>query len=245
MIFNNLLKIILIIFSVLYVGLEVLKYDLEALALSGVLILLLAYYYTRTVKKTNLIFFWFLIINGIAHVLDFLSFYIPIYEGDIDYLYYPISILYIVSYVFLIVLLSKTLSLKKILSKYYITIGVLLVLNVFSVTLISETTAYALTQGENIIEFIYSAVVMFLLSIALINYMEKSDNKSMLFLVASIFIFFSEMIQLAYIYIADTTALAAFYSSTMVLGFLCFYIQSQFGFSDQKDYYSGDKKISI
>ena len=241
MLMNNLFKIILILSSIVYVGLEVLKYDLEAVGLAAFIVFLLAYYYVRTVKNYEKLFLWFLLTNGIAHFLDFLSWYLPLDASDFSLSYYPISILYISSYALLIILLCKTLNLKTTLSQFYITIGVLLALNIFSVTLISETTGAELTQGEYITEFIYSAVVMLLLSVALINYMHKTDNKSMLFLVASICVFFSEMIQLAYIHISDTMALAAFYSITMVLAFGLYYIQSRLEFAEQVDFFSGDK----
>jgi hypothetical protein len=68
---------------------------------------------------------------------------------------------------------------------------------------------------------------MILLSVALINYMYRNDNKSMLFLIASIFIVFSEIIQLAYYYILPDNNLSFVYSLFFIIAMLFFYLQSQ------------------
>jgi len=240
MVLNTLIRIILILGSAFYVVLQILKNEFAALGIIAGVMLLLAYYYSRTVVHKEPLFLSFLIISGIARLIEHLSWYFPIGHGFNLYSYYLGSVLLISSYTLLILLLCKTMNFKRIISQFYITIGVLVVLNIFSVTLISDTTASVLGFGENIVEFIYTSVVMILLSIALVNYMDKTDNKSMLFLVGSICIFFSETIQLAYLYIIDTTALAAFYSITLVLAFTLYYLQSRLEYSKPVDYFSKD-----
>jgi len=240
MVLNTLIRIILILGSAFYVVLQILKNEFAALGIIAGVMLLLAYYYSRTVVHKEPLFLSFLIISGIARLIEHLSWYFPIDHGFNEYSYYLGSVLLISSYTLLILLLCKTMNFKRIISQFYITIGVLVVLNIFSVTLISDTTASVLGFGENIVEFIYTSVVMILLSIALVNYMDKTDNKSMLFLVGSICIFFSETIQLAYLYIIDTTALAAFYSITLVLAFTLYYLQSRLEYSKPVDYFSKD-----
>ena len=64
-------------------------------------------------------------------------------------------------------------------------------------------------------------------SVALIDYMYRNDNKSMLFLLGSICIVFSEIIQLAYYYILEDKNLGFIYSFFLVVAFVFFYLQSQ------------------
>ena len=68
---------------------------------------------------------------------------------------------------------------------------------------------------------------MVLLSVALLNYLDKDTNKAMLFLIGAIFIVFSEIIQMAYFYIVDSNDLSATYATFLVMAFLFLYLQSQ------------------
>jgi hypothetical protein len=49
----------------------------------------------------------------------------------------------------------------------------------------------------------------------------------MLFLIGTIFIVFSEIIQLAYFYVLESNDLSATYATFLVMAFLFFYLQSQ------------------
>ena len=131
------------------------------------------------------------------------------------------------SYGLLIVKLLKGLDLKKVFSELTIPIIVLIVLDIFCVSLISGTTENMLSYYEYALEYAYNAVVMSLLSIALINYMYRNNNKSMLFLIGSIFMVFSEIIQLAYYYILNDNNLGFVYAFFLVVAFVFFYLQSQ------------------
>ena len=84
---------------------------------------------------------------------------------------------------------------------------------------------------------------MTLLSVALINYMYRNDNKSMLLLLASIFTVFSEIIQLAYYYILEDTNLSFTYSFFMVGAFLFFYLQSQLEFTGPIPEYTDEVEV--
>jgi hypothetical protein len=227
MIVNKIIKVILIVLSTCFVALEALTYGMEAAGVSSFMLVLLMFMYCRVTKNKQKLFFSFLIVFTISHVLGYLSWYLPYDENAIDYSYYLSNLLYIISYGFLIALVIKEMNFKQILSQFSITIIILIILNVFCVTLVTDTARGALTLPEYTLEFMYNAVVMILLSVSLINYMHRDDNKSMLFLVGSIFLFFSEMMQLAYYYISYSTNLGAIYSTFLVLAFTFFYLQSQ------------------
>ncbi|MCC1484794.1 hypothetical protein [Winogradskyella immobilis] len=227
MIINRIIKIILIVLGISFVALEALEYAIEASGVSAFMFVLLMVLYCRVTKIKERLFFSFLLIFSIAHFYSFISWFLPYEENTVDYGYYLTNLLYMLSYTFLIALVVKEMNFKKILSRFTITIVILIILNVFCVTLVTDTASSVLSLAQYILEFTYNAIVMLLLSVSLIHYMNRDDNKSMLFLVGSIFIFFSEMIQLAYYYISHTNDLGAIYSIFLVLAFTFFYLQSK------------------
>ena len=159
-------------------------------------------------------------------------FFEPIEHYEIDLFYYTANILYIISYIFLILRITSELDFKKVFTELTIPLIILVSLDVFCVVLVTDTTKGALDISQYILEFIYNAVIMALLSVALINYMYRNDNKSMLILIGSICIVFSEIIQLAYYYILeDDRSLGFIYSFFLVVAFIFFYLQSQVQFT--------------
>lgn len=228
MILHKVLKILLLLFGVVYIALHGFAYQKEATALSSVMLMVLTWLYFKSTENKSLYFFMFLVTFTMAHSLNFITYYTPKIEpGGIDYWYFLNNILYILSYIFLIIKIIKSLNVTKILKEFTIPVIILLVLDVFCVILISDTTEKILTSYEFVLEFVYNGVVMALLSVALINYMYRNDNKSMLFLIGSIFIVFSEIIQLAYFYILDDSNLGLLYAFLWFVAFLFYYMQSQ------------------
>lgn len=233
MFLNKLLKVILLLLGGIFIILQGLAYELEGAAVSALMLVLLTVLYCKWTVNKSRFFFWFLVIFTVAHVLSYSSWYGPeIRQGDIDYYYYGANVLYIISYLFLIVKITSSFKFRNIFKELAIPIVILLVLDVFCVVLVTDTTKGALTGYEYTLEFIYNAVIMALLSVALIDYMYRNDRKSMLFLVGSIFIVFSEIIQLAYFYILEARSLGFVYSFFLVVAFLFFYLQSQLQLSE-------------
>ena len=131
------------------------------------------------------------------------------------------------AYFFLILRCLITWDFKKIIKQFPATLLVLIMLGVFCVTLITDTAKAQLTPSQYILELIYNIVIMLLLSVALINYMYLDDKKSILFFIGTMFIFLSEMLQLAYYYVSDIPQVAAIYSVFIVLAFAFLYLQSR------------------
>ncbi|SHH77233.1 hypothetical protein SAMN05444148_2781 [Winogradskyella jejuensis] len=227
MIINRLLKIILVILSIAFIILEVLKVQIYGDVISASLLVLLTILYMRSKLSKRPYLLFFLITFTISEVLGLVSNFVVLYEDSVDYLYYVSNYLYMLSYIFLILRCTSTMVFKRVLKQFPVTLIILVILGIFCVTLITETAQTQLSTSEYITEFLYNVVVMTLLSVALVNYMDKGDNKSMLFFIGTMFIFFSEMLQLAYYYIANMTHLAAIYSIFLVLAFTFFYLQSQ------------------
>ncbi len=244
MLVNKILKIVLVLLGISYIILQGFALQIEGDAVSAVAFVLLTWLYIGWTKHKSKLFILFLVVFTAAQVLGFLAWFRTIVPaGQIDYLYFLVNILSIISYALLIVKMFMQLNFKAVFSQLTIPIIILVILDVFCVTLISSTTKSSFTYYEYALEFTYNAVVMILLSLALINYMYRNNYKSMLFLLGSIFILFSEIIQLAYYYILiDTTNsnLGYIYSFFLVVAFIFYYLQSQHAVSDPIPAYTDD-----
>lgn len=241
MVVNKILKVVLLLLGVIFVILQGFAYEFEGATISTLMLVLLTILYFRWTEKKSSYFLWFLVIFTIADFLSYFGYYSPeLSVEQIDYYYYGANILYIFSYILLIIGILRRLDLKKVFSELSIPILVLVVLDVFCVTIVSATTENVLSKYENYLELTYNVIIMTLLSVALINYMYRNDNKSMLFLIASIFIVFSEIIQLAYYYIIDNKNLGFVYSLFTVVAFIFLYVQSQMEFTGPEPEYSDE-----
>lgn len=241
MLTNRILKAISVVLGIGFIASLSLGYELEGSALSSMMLVLLTVLYFRGSKSKSKYFSSFLVVFTFAHVLSYLSWYLP--EEDYfgtDYIYYFTNILYVISYLFLILRFTSKLDIKFILKRFLFSILILLILDVFCVVVVTETASEVLSVYEYALEFVYNAVIMILLSVALINYMYRNDNKSMLFLLASICVVFYEVIQLAYFYVLSTNDLGAIYSTFLVLAFVFLYTQSQLKFLGPFESYSED-----
>lgn len=239
MIINRLLKIALVILSIIFVFLKIFKFGFYAdLSSAALLIMFTALYVRQTnaLKKRNPFFLLFLVCFALSEIVAFFSNFILLDYEDTDYIYYISNILYMLAYTFLILRCVISMNLSDILKKFPVTLAILIALSVFCVTLITETAQTQLNTSEYITELLFNVVVMTLLSVSLIGYMSKSDNKSMLFFIGCMFIFFSEMLQLAYYYIDELVHLAASYSLFIVLAFVFFYQQSKLKHEKQPDF---------
>ena len=244
MLVNKILKVVLLLLGGVFIILQGLAYEVEGAAISSLMLLLLTVLYYRWTNNKSKYFFWFLVAFSIAHIISYTAYLLPEVPLDqIDYIYYGANILFIFSYILLIIRILIQLDLKKVFYNLSIPIIILVVLDVFCVVIVSETTENVLSKGENYLEFVYNAVIMSLLSVALINYMHRNDNKSMLFLLASIFIVFFETIQLAYYYILEDHNLGFMYSIFMVVALLFFYLQSQLSFTGPIPEYTDELEV--
>ena len=227
MIIRRILISILVALAVAFLGLQVFKLEVEAAGLRALLLLFLTILYCYEVREKRLFFLSFLISFTIADSLAFLSWLFPLVPNNqIDFSYYIANSLYIISYSFLIIQILTSMKLVEMVKKYPFHILVLIILDVFSVVVVTNTAMHKLSFHEYYMEFIYNSVIMILLTVALINYIDKEDKKAINLLIGSIFIFFSEVLQLAYFYISNMNLLNVICSLFLVLAFLFFYLQS-------------------
>jgi cbb3-type cytochrome oxidase subunit 3 len=241
MIINKILKVLLLLLGGIFIVLQGFAFEVEGAAVSAFTLVLLTVLYCKLTENKSNYFFWFLVTFTLGHLLSLYSYYEPLLEYDqIDYYYYGANLLYIIAYIFLIIKMLKGFDFKTVFSELSIPIIVLVVLDVFCVSIVTATTENVLSFYEYSLEFAYNSVIMTLLSVALINYMYRNDNKSMLFLIGSICIVFSEIIQLAYYYILNDNNLGFIYSFFLVVAFMFFYLQSQVEFTGPEPEYTDE-----
>lgn len=225
---RQILKVVLIAICVFFLGLQVMKFEFQASGARALLVFLLTALYFINVKPKRLLFFLFLLNFSLAEILNFISWFVIIdYSSNPDYFYYGVNALYILSYIFLILRIIWDINIRQVLSKFWIHLIILIVLDVFCVIIVSGTTEKVLAPPQYIMEFIYNSVIMLLLTVAMINYISKNSEKSMHLLIGSIFIFFSEVIQMTYFYISNITILNVISSLFLVFAFLFFYLQAR------------------
>jgi hypothetical protein len=85
---------------------------------------------------------------------------------------------------------------------------------------------YDFLTPEYFIELTYNIATLILLSASLLNYFYRDDRKSFLLFIGSLCIVFSEVIQVAYMYIEEKNLLIFSSSIFSVLAFYFFYLQS-------------------
>ena len=227
---------ILAALTVVFLGFQIYELEVEASAIRALLLVFLTVLYCYKVKEKRFLFLSFLITFTVADILTFIGWLIPITPIDqIDYSYYIANSLYIIAYSFLIAQILNSLNLFEVIRKYPLHVFVLIVLDVFSVIVVTNTAVHKLSFHEYYMEFVYNAIIMILLTVALINYIHKNDKKSINLLLGSIFIFFSEVIQLAYFYISDINILNVICSLFLVLAFLFFYLQAKLTYQPQEN----------
>ncbi|MCK7590844.1 hypothetical protein M0G43_09685 [Subsaxibacter sp. CAU 1640] len=225
---ERILKITLITLCLIFLSLQIFSLEFQASGARVSLVLLLTLLYYVRVERKRLFFLLFLLCFSLAELLGFISYFIEIdYDTSPDYFYYLGNGFYILSYIFLIIRVLRDMELKTVIRKFWIHLIVLTVLDVFCVIILSGTTKNLLSVNEFSMEFFYNAVIMVLLTVAMINYMSKNTQKSMNLLLGAIFIFFSEVIQMTYFYISDINILNVMCSLFLVLAFLFFYLQAR------------------
>lgn len=227
MIIKRILIGALITLSVVFLAFQIFKFEVGAAGIRVVLLILLTVFYCHNVKNKHVLFLAFLISFGIAEILNFMAWIVPtLSRNQVDYIYYSGNSVYIIAYVFLIIQMLSSMNLLEIVKKFPVHILIMIILDVFCVVVVTDTTLNRLSYSQYYMEFVYNAVIMILLTVALINFIYKDDKKAINLLIGSIFIVFSEVIQLAYFYVTNINILNVFCSLFLVIAFLFFYLQS-------------------
>lgn len=238
------LGVLILALSIFFLGLQFKGLELEAAGVRALAVTLLTVLYVIRIENKHPLFLLFLIFFSISEILNFVTWVVNLeVNPNIDYYYYIGNGLYIMSYLFLTARIIVSMDIKKAFLKFPVQICLLIILGLFFVYYVSDTTKNDFSYHEYYLELLYNAVVMLLMALALVNYMYRDDKKSMNFLLGTICIMFSEIIQLAYFYIADFNLLNVLCSMFLVFAFLFFYLQSGLKYGKIIDYHQQDIQI--
>lgn len=235
-------KILVGLVLTLYLLFIVFEFSAEynvAMLLDSLVIPVIALIYILQIKKKNIFFLMFLVCYSISDILGIAThyylYYNLTYEESIIYYEYDYligSALYILSYMFLLIRLLGTISLKHVFRNFKIHLLVLTGLNIYLVYVLQIIVKSSLDfEDQFYIEITYNIVMLLLLSTALLNYFYRDNKKSLYLFIGSLFVVFSEVLDVAYIYI-DQKSLLSVFSTTLVLAAFYFYYQ-QTKFSDK------------
>ena len=235
---------ILITLSIATVAFEIIKNPIGNIIRSFILPLLACLYFFQNKNKTSF-FFFFLLFFSISESLSWADNYDKLEIGLFNMSYYQFyigNISSIVAYIFLILEVLKSYNLKNVIDKFPVHIMILFVLDIYTVYLVSETTFknpnfYYII--DKIIEVIYNGVFMFLLTVALMGYINRDSKKAMNLLLGALCLVFSEILQVATFYVSNAnTFLGAAYLILLIFAFTFLYAQTKMSYSRNTDYES-------
>tara|TARA_B100000809_G_scaffold6170_1_gene6291 strand:- start:326 stop:1024 length:699 start_codon:yes stop_codon:yes gene_type:complete len=214
----------------LFLGLQLLGEEHHAFGVKAIGMSMLVVLYFFGVKKKHVLFMLFLLAYSAAEVHNYITYnLLPTADATYDLHYLIGNTLYISAYVFLILRIFSVMNFKKAVSRFPFQIGLLFILGVFVVYLVTDLSNFGMIfDYSHSVELFYNSIIMFLVCLALINYMYNDTKKSMNLLIGSICIIFSEVIQIAYFYVSNhDNALNVLYSCFLVGAFIFFFIQSK------------------
>ena len=149
-------------------------------------------------------------------ILDFMPY---------SYFYYVGNGLYIIAYIALFLKIVKSLSFKHILRNFKLHLIVLTILNVYIAYVLQDiVNPYVGMTNEYFVEIVYNVSMLLVLTASLLNYFYRDDKKSLLIFLGSLSIVFSEVIGVAYLYVAQQNLLNFLVTTLTLLAFLTFSI---------------------
>ena len=181
-----------------------------------------AYLYYGLTKGHNHFFGFFLIGFAIVEVLK-----LVLIENDFLG-YYGSNYLIIATYSSLIIFLTKDLSIKRLIKEFKLPLIVLTVFNAYIIYALNDMiladNSISTNSFEFVTEVVYNVLILLLLSCSLIHYLYHQTKQALLLFLASVCIVFSEMVQVAYLFISSEQVLEIIYSLLMGIGFYFLYV---------------------
>ena len=222
------------IFSVIialdYFDLELLSSSLE---LSVVPLITFLYFIIGKNRQLYLAFFFVLYtIGDVINILDF--------NAESSWSYYVCNFSYTMAYLFLVLHITKGLSFKLVLKKYRLDFIVLLILAMYMVYVLIDIINPINFESNFIevvqfVEFLYSLMLITVLSFSFLNYLQNSDNKNLLLFTACVLIAFSELVLIGYYYLVDDIRISYASSVLFVSGMFVLFFHTFLEVSIKKE----------
>jgi len=138
------------------------------------------------------------------------------------------SIPYVVAYICLLIYIIKGFDFKELFKRFKYYLLVLVAFNIYVIFILNQMILEDESLKVNTLEFMfegmYNLCVLLVLSFSLLNYLYHDSKTSFLLFVASVCIVFSEMVQVAYIFISADYILNVAYSTLLIIGFYFVYM---------------------
>lgn len=215
------LKIAIALFAIMYLCaiflVESLFADIFRIIFLGLVFIL----YSKTKKEKQPFFCLFLLFFLLAD----LNLIVALFSYDIAY--YLGNSLYIIAYVFLIIHLVFKMNLKRLLQKNIYQIIVLFCLGTYLFySLISMLNHHTnlIRISDFIIEYSYNLIIILVLIFSLLHYLYFMNKKSLVFFMAGMFLSFSELIHVAYLFVEAPEYLRIIYSVVFFAGLYFVYL---------------------
>ncbi|WP_100612295.1 hypothetical protein [Confluentibacter lentus] len=198
-------------------------HDLLAFNFRSLIFPFVALTYFLSVKEKSMLFILFLIFYSLSELLAMIS---DVLSYSVDY--FLGNSLYILAYLMLFIKICKSISLIHVLKNFKIHLIVLTALNIYIVYVLQVIIdPHVELNYEYFVELVYNIVMLLLLSSSLLNYFYRDNKKSLYLFVGSLCIVFSEVISVAYLYVAKQDLLNFIAVSLALLAFYFFYQQSK------------------
>ena len=138
------------------------------------------------------------------------------------------NLAYIIGYINLLIYIARSININKLITKFKLPIIVLTVFNgylifVLNQMILADNTIEIYTFNF-LIECTYNICILLVLSFSLINYLYHDSKKGLILFLASVCIVFSEMVQVAYLFVSSEYMLSVAYSALLIVGFYLVYI---------------------
>ena len=185
--------------------------------------------YLLRVKEKSIYFTLFLVTYSISDFINIID-----QDRLYELIYFTCNVLYMISYLFLLLEILKSISFKIILKNFSTHIVVLLLLNfyiIFVMTTIINPIDFETKyiSSVRVIEHLYNFILLSLLSLSFLNYLYKEDKKSLFLFCGCLAITFSEILLIGYYYLSENMQVLGFVSTMLnISAFILFYFQSTF-----------------
>lgn len=198
---------------------------------SALIIPLIALAYFCHVDKKSVFFTLFLILYSLSELLGFFYHIMP---ESLDYIVG--NGLYVLAFVALTIEISRNLSLIHIIKKYWFSIIILILLNCYITYILIEVVYPEFyLEFEYFLELIYDISMLMVLSFALLKYLNSGSEKAFYFLVGAICIVFSDVLNVAYLYVSKQKVFSVLIVSLDLIGFYFFYAQAKLRYRKKKE----------
>ncbi|RAJ17110.1 hypothetical protein [Olleya aquimaris] len=181
-----------------------------------------SYLYYGQAKQRNHFFGFFLLSFSIAEILN------VVFKESTFLAYYCSNFLIIAAYSSLIIFLIKDINLKLLIKEFKLHLIILAVFNSYLIYALNQMIMQDETIIINTIDFamevVYNVLILLVLSLSLVHYLYHETKQGLLLFLASVCIVFSEMVQVAYIFISSEQVLQIIYSLLMGIGFYFLYV---------------------